>query len=191
MKTLLVNNHTKHLKELISLFSNTTIIEKENLKNGVDLSLYDLLVFSGGSDVPTVLRHPEEYSLEMNLIREANISILGICLGAEIIIKAFGGELRELSEEYRGNVKLRITDEKLKLLNGSDVLEVKEGHHVGIKNVPNDFTICAYSEHSPEIIRHTRKPILAIQFHPEISKNENLIKWLLGELNFNFSGTLS
>ncbi len=183
MKTLIINNHSKHIEELKSLFINAEIINKENLDKSINLKEYDLLILSGGSNVPTVLRHPDEYSFEMNLIKETNIPIIGICLGLEIITKSFGGELQELPAEHRGIINLKIEDINLKSLIGSDVLEVIEGHHMGIKQLPEEFISCAVSTHGIEIIKHINKPILGFQFHPEISKNEKLIKWIFETLN--------
>ena len=76
MQTLIINNNSKHLKELRSLFDDATIIDKSDLTNKLEIKKYDLLVFSGGSDIPTVLRHPDEYRLEMNLIKKVMFPLL-------------------------------------------------------------------------------------------------------------------
>lgn len=178
MKTLIINNRSKYINELSSLFSNVTILNKENLTKDFDVTTYDLTVLSGGSNVPTVLRHPEAYSDELELIKNANIPIIGICLGLEIIIKAFNGELQELSEEHRGLIKLEITSSNLEKVLGVSNTEVKEGHHIGIKQMPLDFVSCAQSEHGIEIIKHKNKPIIGFQFHPEVSNNKKLLEWV-------------
>ncbi len=182
MKTLLINNHTKHLVELCSLFDNPVVIEKEHLTMDLNIDGYDLIVFSGGSNVSTVLENPEEYFTEMDIIKQAKIPVLGICLGLEIIVKAFGGELQKLSEAHRGNVQLKIEDSELKLKINSDVLNVSEGHGIGIRTLPEGFISCASSEHGIEIIKHRDRAILGLQFHPEVSSNPKLIEWIFGFL---------
>lgn len=179
MKTLIINNHTKYLEQLCSFFENSTVIQREDIRDNFDFKMYDLLVFSGGSNIPTVLRHSEDYITEINIIKKVTIPIIGICLGAEIIVRAFKGELQELPVKLRGIIELKIIDAELKRLNKSDTIKVFEGHHIGIKTVPKYFAISAYSDYGPEIIKHIAKPIFAIQFHPEISKNKSLVKWLL------------
>ncbi len=82
MQTLIIDNHTKHLSELVSLFQNVTILKKEELVKGQNFDIYDAIVFSGGSDVPTVLRHLDDYILEIEIIKNSKIPIIGICLGA-------------------------------------------------------------------------------------------------------------
>jgi len=118
----------------------------------------------------------------MNLIKEVNIPIVGICLGLEIITKAFGGTLKELPLEHIGPVQLLIEDSNLKSFIGSDALEVTEGHHIGINQLPERFISCANSKHGVEIIKHLNKRIIGFQFHPEVSRNDKLIEWMFRTL---------
>lgn len=182
MKTLVINNHSKHIKELSSLFSDVTILDKEKITKNFDITNYNLLVLSGGSNVPTVLRHREAYAFEINLIKQSKIPVLGICLGAEIICEAYNGKLEELPEKHKGIIKLKIKDNKLKSLLDSDEIEVTEGHQIVIKNLPEGFVSCASSEHGIEILRHANKPIIGFQFHPEISNNKKLFDWIFETL---------
>jgi GMP synthase-like glutamine amidotransferase len=144
----------------------------------LDLNPFELVVISGGSDVPTVLNHPEIYSLEIEMVKKLNIPILGICLGAEIITEAFGGTLQILSPVHSGLVNMSLLDESLKKEIGADTLSALEGHRIGVKEVPQDFVVCALSEHSPEIIKHKDRPIIAIQFHPEATQNPKVFEWI-------------
>ncbi len=178
MKTLIIDNHTRYIKELCSFFEDYTVCDKNDLEK-VDFKIFDLVVISGGSDVPTVLRHPDIYASEIEIVRKLNTPIVGICLGAEIIAQAFGGTLEDLSPVHSGLVNMKVFDESLKEVAGGDTLTALEGHRVGIKDIPEDFVICAKSEHSPEIIRHKNRPIIALQFHPESSDNSQMIfSWI-------------
>lgn len=167
------------------MFSEAIVIDKENLTKNLDLSPYNLLVLSGGSGAPTVLRHPEKYVVEIDLIKESKIPVLGICLGAEIICEAYGGVLKELPEKQRGVVKLKIGDRKLQDLLNSNRIEVVEGHKIGIQTLPKDFVSCAFSEHGVEIFRHLNKPIIGFQFHPEVSNDKKLLDWAFEILNLS------
>ena len=183
MKTLIIDNHTKHVSELVTMFPGSDVVVKENLKN-TSLEKYDLLVFSGGSHVPTVLHHTEIYSEEISIIQKATIPILGICLGSEIIIDAFGGELNEISALHQGDMKLTIIDESLSRVLKDDDVTMYEAHCVTIKKLPDDFMSCAVSDHGIEIFKHATKPIIGIQFHPEVGHHEKLIQWVLTSLGF-------
>jgi GMP synthase-like glutamine amidotransferase len=188
MKTLIVDNHTKHIQELGSLFSNPYIIQKEDLKEHSDFRECALIIFSGGSSVPTVLEHPEEYAVEIAVIKNSAVPIIGICLGAEIITEAFGGKLVDLKTKHRGFVRLEIEDDRLQTLIRSHTLEVFEGHRIGIERLPEDFVSCAHSEHGVEILKHKTRPIIGFQFHPEVSKNIEMLQWIIETLNIEPSG---
>ena len=183
MKVLIIDNHTKHLKELVSIFDKTDVVQKENLTADFDLSPYGLLVISGGSGVPTVLDNPDQYLTELKLVRASNLPILGICLGSEILAQAFGGKLRRLEAPHRGIVKLEVQKDSLKRVLASDSIKVHESHKIGIEVSPPDFEVCAKSDHGIEIIKHRSRLIIGIQFHPEISKSDQLLRWIFDSLN--------
>lgn len=178
MRTLIIDNHTKHLKELCDLFPNSEIITKENFNENFDIWSFQLIILSGGSDVPTVFRHPEEYSKEINLIRNSHIPILGICLGNEIIVEAFGGSLQDLPEEHRGTTELKISDKGLKKEVGSTTIKIKESHKIGVLKLPKEIVSCASSGHGIEITKHKTRPIVGLGFHPEMLPNKGLLTWL-------------
>ncbi len=182
MKTLIINNHSKYIDELIFYFPNSFVINKEDLNTNIDLNNFNLIVLSGGSKVPTVLKHPEKYKDEIKIIKNINLPIIGICLGSEIITKAFEGELKELSRNYKGIINLNILNSDLEKTLGAKNIQVMEGHHIGIKTLPKDFISFAESEHGIEIFKHKNKPIIGLQFHPEISNNKDIVKWLLDEV---------
>ena len=176
MKTLIVNNNTKHLQELIDFLPGEKVVVSKVGLPQQDLHGIDLLVFSGGTDVPTVLRHPEEYKEEIELIRAFPGAILGICLGSEIITEAFGGTLVELDKEHRGEIELHSNSP---LLPAQFI--VQEGHQIGIEIMPVEFEIIAYSDHGPEIIQHTSRPIIGVQFHPEITNSPEIKEWIFNQ----------
>ncbi len=180
MKTLIIDNHTKYRAELRdSLPGSIEVIRREDVSPMITLENYDLLVLSGGHGVSSVSHHPIEYALEMQFVREAKIPILGICLGSEIITYALGGELKSFERLHQGGVEITITDhELLKKLN-SEKITVYEYHQWGTSVLPPNTVACAHSDHGPEIIKHTNKLIIAIQFHPEVSQIPQLFDWIL------------
>lgn len=182
MKTLLINNHTKHLNELFQFLpGEIVVIEKSDVET-IEPNTFDLIVISGGHRIPTVLNHPEEYTTEMELVRTTEKPILGICLGCEIICTAFGGTLKKLEVYERGEVTLDISSESLGSLLDAHTLTMYESHGIGIDALPPDFEICATSDHGPEIIKHKSRPIIGIQFHPEVEVSEKFWEWVLGQV---------
>ena len=182
MKILLVDNHSKHRDELISILGKNATIETQEQLTDIDTNVFDLIVLSGGSNVPSVLYNPEKYTAEINLIQNTSSAVLGICLGSEIITEAFGGKLQDLKELHRGEILIEITNKNLKKNIKKNPLSVYEAHEVGVKTIPRDFEICAQSSHGPEIIKHKTKPIIGIQFHPEVEQNKLLWNWIFENL---------
>ena len=157
MRVLIINNHTKHLDALATLFLNADIIDKNDLREDINYSSYDLVVISGGSGIPTVLDYPDEYNFESKLITETSRPVLGICLGSEIITYAFGGILQKLEMTHKGIIELDILDKNLKKILGSNFINVHESHKIGIKQIPKNFIVCATSEHGVEIIKQYKQ----------------------------------
>ena len=176
MKTLIVNNHSKHTLELQSIFPNSEIIEKKSFDQNFAKS-FDLIIFSGGSNVPTVLNHSEFYQEEIRFISETEQAVLGICLGCEIVCETFGGKLNLLDEKESGEKKFKVIGQNNINILGEQVT-CYESHSVGILEIPKDFEMIISSDHGPECIKHKTKPIIGIQFHPEVGGNEKLWEWI-------------
>lgn len=104
MDILIINNHTKHLDELVGMMSQygtVTVIDKTvfdtmDPDRALDDTI-DLVVLSGGSSCPSVATHPDYYIVEMQLLRHTKIPIIGICLGAQIIAYTYHSSLERES----------------------------------------------------------------------------------------------
>lgn len=105
---------------------------------------------------------PSVYSL--------GIPLLGICYGLQRIIHDFGGSVASgESREYgRSKMQFRSACELLS--------EVPEGfiawmsHSDAIEKIPTDFVVAAVSENQlPAVVKHTKKRIFGLQFHPEVT----------------------
>lgn len=184
MKILLIDNHSKHKNELLALLSNHAEVATQEELMIPGLDEYGLIVLSGGFHVPGVLHNPEAYSKEIELVRTTKTPILGICLGSEIIVTALGGSLQEIGE-HKGEVVIKVIDESLKKVLGKDNLLVYESHRVAVKDLPDTMIACAYSEHACEIIKHATRPIIGIQFHPEVDLHKGFMSWVINSFKDN------
>lgn len=183
MRILIIDNHTRFLKELQDSFPGSVdVISKEKIEHKKILDGYDLLVFSGGYGVSSVSNHPDKYLNEIQIIQDTKVPILGICLGAEIITYALGGKLKKLEQIHQGSVTLNITDVSLSETLRTNIINVYECHHWGIETIPDGMISCAHSDHGPEIIKHSQRQIVGIQFHPEVSQNDKIFEWVFESL---------
>jgi len=117
-----------------------------------------------------------EYAAEVDLIIKANVPILGICFGHQLIAKAFGANIGSLSKflEEPQNIKVVEPNEILKSWKVGDKLRVYQSHKDFVENVPPEFIRLAESESCKvEAMKHKTKPIYGIQAHVERATKEN------------------
>lgn len=127
------------------------------------------IVLSGGpasvydSDAP--LSDPGLFQL--------GLPILGICYGAQLMIQQLGGKVEKAEKREFGKADLSIH-----YTGGIFAgLEMSPAHHQvwmshgdRVEIAPEGFEATATSSHSPfAALRHTAKPFVAVQFHPEVA----------------------
>ncbi len=126
------------------------------------------IILSGGprsvydSDAP--LSDPAIFDLDL--------PILGICYGAQLMIQQLGGKVENADKREFGkaNLTVQFTDGLFAgLETGVPQHQVWMSHGDRIEVVPDGFETTAVSDHSPyAALRHTSKPFVAVQFHPEV-----------------------
>jgi GMP synthase (glutamine-hydrolysing) len=169
LKLLVVNNYgqTCHLihRSLRDLGMDAKLVANTSSVDDILKQQPDGLVFSGG---PTMDRAGNGE----NLIK-IDKPILGICLGHQLMAKAYGGELR--TGQYGGFARVDIDvieeDDILKGIGPKTV--VWASHSDEIAKMPPDFVVLARSNICEyEAIRHKSKPLYGVQWHPEVSHTE-------------------
>ncbi len=106
-------------------------------------------------------------------VKEINrkVPVLGICYGAQLMAKMYGGVVEKSDKREYGRSKLQIQkkDDLLKeVKNDSDVWM---SHSDTIKQLPDSFTISASTHNIPVAAfysKQTSNPIFGLQFHPEV-----------------------
>jgi len=169
MKLLIINNRTKLLDKLIMQFDKikqVDIVDFKDLTHNL-VKNYDAIILSGGSYLQ-VEGHEKEYAKEIELIKNLDKPILGICLGFELIAKAFGAKLEILNKLELGNILMIETNQNDKIFKSlSNPLRVHECHRWVVKSVEN-LEILGKSKDGIEAIKHPKKLIYGVQFHPEV-----------------------
>lgn len=113
------------------------------------------------------------------LIENANVPVLGVCMGCQIIERIYGGRL--CFYELRGWAEMTIVKDD-PLLEGLDEnFDAWSNHGFGLAVVPEDFELlCEGEDGSIQVIKHSDKPIYGILFHPEMTtKKENPAKKIM------------
>lgn len=172
MKILLVNNHTQHLDYLNKALAGHDV-EMVMYEPGVEFNCQDkdLVILSGGGGEGLEINDEHHgklwYQDQMEFILNCDKPILGICMGFEVIARAFGAKVEPFGQLIMGFRKLTTTAKGQKLL-GRPSLRQYEAHEWHIADIDQEqFDVLATSTSGLELIKHKHRPIMATQFHPE------------------------
>jgi anthranilate synthase/aminodeoxychorismate synthase-like glutamine amidotransferase len=94
---------------------------------------------------------------------------LGVCLGHQAIVEAFGGEIGQAQRLVHGKASLVEHDGKGIFGGLVSPLEAGRYHSLAAARVPECLEVCARTVDDGEVmaVRHREHPVLGIQFHPE------------------------
>mgnify|MGYP001346634853 FL=1 len=115
---------------------------------------------------------PKEAGISIELIKNATVPLLGVCLGHQAIGAAFGGNIIKAPEIFHGKLS-EVEHNNENIFKGIDnPYSVVRYHSLIIEkdSLPNELKITGVLKDNPEIImaiEHKEKPIYGVQFHPE------------------------
>ena len=115
---------------------------------------------------------PKEAGISIELIKNATVPLLGVCLGHQAIGAAFGGNIIKAPEIFHGKLS-EVEHNNENIFKGIDSpYSVVRYHSLIIEkdSLPNELKITGVLKDNPEIImaiEHKEKPIYGVQFHPE------------------------
>ena len=132
---------------------------------------HDIIILSGGHCM-TIEGNEEYFAGQIKLLQSVAVPVIGICLGFEIIVKAFGGKLIEMpiNEKCELTIKKLVDDD---IFSGINKIKAYENHKWKVKDLPYSLMPLATSCYGVEIVKHISEPIYGFQFHPEESKFED------------------
>jgi carbamoyl-phosphate synthase small subunit len=104
---------------------------------------------------------------EVKTLVDSGIPIFGICLGHQILGQAFGGKTFKLKFGHRGG------NQPVKDLESGRVEITSQNHGFAVdpKSLPGEISIhrINLNDQTVEGMRHKKKPIFCVQYHPEAS----------------------
>ncbi|HZX60382.1 MAG TPA: glutamine-hydrolyzing GMP synthase [Candidatus Methylomirabilis sp.] len=123
------------------------------------------IILSGGPasvyDQDAPLLDPDVLALER--------PVLGICYGMQALAHLLGGRVAAAAAREYGRAELRIDDASDLLAGLGAEPRVWMSHGDKILSLPPDWTSIAHTENAPyAAMRHTSRPLYAVQFHPEV-----------------------
>jgi len=100
------------------------------------------------------------------------LPVLGVCYGAQLTAKLFGGRVDKSEKREYGRASLKIENHEGDALfkNVSTTSQVWMSHSDTIKELPQGFELLGTTESIPVAAfkSNTPKPVYGLQFHPEV-----------------------
>jgi len=113
---------------------------------------------------------PENAGVSLEIVERLGpkVPTLGVCLGHQAIIEAFGGEVGQAQRLVHGKAS-EIAHDGQGLFSGlPDPLQGGRYHSLAATRVPEELEVCATTEDGEVMaVRHRELPVVGIQFHPE------------------------
>ena len=135
---------------------------------------------------------PQEAGILLPLIQRLKntIPILGICLGHQALIEAFGGKVVHAGEVLHGKVSKINHDGQAMFRDITNPMPVARYHSLMGSELPDELIVNADYNGIVMAIRHRNLPICGFQFHPESILTvqgskllEQSVEWLLNTKN--------
>jgi anthranilate synthase component 2 len=169
MKLLMIDNYDSFTYNLVHLFEElgAEVVTVRNDAITVDEAAAlapDRLVVSPGPG------RPADAGVSIEVIRRLGEATptLGVCLGHQAIVEAYGGTVGQARALLHGKASVVTHDGRGVYEGLPDELEVGRYHSLAATEVPDELTVTAQTADGEVMgVRHARLPIEGVQFHPE------------------------
>ncbi len=169
MKLLMIDNYDSFTYNLVHLFEELgaeVVVHRNDaitVEDAVSLAP-DRLVVSPGPG------RPGDAGISIEAIRRLGPAVptLGVCLGHQAIVEAFGGEIGAAKALLHGKSS-RIEHDGLGIFAGlPHEIEAGRYHSLAAVRIPDELEITARTEDGEVMgVRHRTYPVEGVQFHPE------------------------
>ncbi len=169
MRVLILDNYDSFTYNLVHLFEELgaeVVVYRNDALGASEAEALepDRLVISPGPG------RPVDAGVSVELIRRLgpHVPTLGVCLGHQAIVEAFGGEVGQAQALLHGKAS-RVRHDGQGVFRGlPDEIEAGRYHSLAATKVPAELAVTAHTDDSEVMgVRHAIHPIEGVQFHPE------------------------
>ena len=169
MRLLMIDNYDSFTYNLVHLFEElgAEVVTVRNDAITVDEARdggFDRLVVSPGPG------RPETAGVSIELIRALGPTVptLGVCLGHQAIVEAFGGTVGQAKALLHGKASTISHDGLGVYAELPADVEVGRYHSLAALEIPDVLTVTSHTPDGEVMgVRHHELPIEGVQFHPE------------------------
>ena len=168
MTVLLIDNYDSFTYNLAHLFgelgAEVTVIRNDAIDaDGAEMLAPSHLVISPGPG------RPEDAGNSIAIVERLarTTPTLGVCLGHQAIVHAFGGEVGAAKRLMHGKSSPVSHDGKGIFTGLPQDFEAGRYHSLAALSVPDSFEVSATGDDEVMAVRHKELPLDGVQFHPE------------------------
>ncbi|MBW5406531.1 aminodeoxychorismate/anthranilate synthase component II [Morganella morganii] len=163
-----VDSFTYNLADQFRAQGHQVVIYRNRVPADVILSALEamknpVLVLSPGPGKPADAGCQPEV---LNRVR-GRYPVIGICLGHQAIVEAYGGKVSHAGAVLHGKASLLHHDEQSMFSGLPNPMKVARYHSLAAEIIPDTLTVCATSDNIVMAVRHEQDKICGLQFHPE------------------------
>ncbi|WP_135828092.1 anthranilate synthase component II [Halorussus halobius] len=173
LRVLFVDNFdsfTYNLVEYVSEYADTEVVRNTASLSDVRATDADAIVVSPGPGHPA---NDRDVGVTNDVFREVapDVPTLGVCLGLEAAVYAYGGSVGRAPEPIHGKA-FPVSHDGRGVYAGLDQgFRAGRYHSLVATEVPDCLAVTATTDHEGEElvmgVRHREHPIECVQFHPE------------------------
>jgi anthranilate synthase component 2 len=169
VKVLMIDNYDSFTYNLVHLLeelgAEVVTVRNDTITPDEAVALApDRLVVSPGPG------RPGDAGMSIDLIRRLGPTTrtLGVCLGHQAIVEAFGGEIGQARALLHGKSSVVTHDGSGVFAGLPDEVEVGRYHSLAATTVPGDLVVTSRTDDGEVMgVRHVTYPVEGVQFHPE------------------------
>ncbi len=163
-----IDSFTYNLVDQLRAFGHNVVIYRNNVPTEVLIERLQtmenpVLMLSPGPGTPAEAGCMPELLQRLR----GRLPIIGICLGHQAIIAAYGGHVGQAGEILHGKASAITHDGEAMFAGLSNPLSVARYHSLIGSNIPAELTINATFNGMVMAVRHDTDRICGFQFHPE------------------------
>ncbi len=171
MEKILVIDYGSQYTQLLAKRIRDLGVFSEVVQFDDNISFNDVkgIVLSGGPDSVYDIDAPDISDEILN----AELPILGICYGMQLMAKKLGGKVEQRGIAEYGKTKITITDQSLLFKKIPSTFNVWMSHKDMVTQVPEKFKITSLTSNNIiSSFENETENIYGIQFHPEVRHTE-------------------
>jgi anthranilate synthase component 2 len=164
------DSYTWNLVHLVAAVAGSmpTVVQHDQV-TPEDLRGFTHVVLSPGPGTPD---HADDFAVGTEVLRAARVPVLGVCLGMQGLVAAYGGQVRGV-EPAHGMVADVAHDGSSVFAGLPSPFRAVRYHSLAAVEVPDCLRVTAWTDDADPALRvvmgvaHRERPLAGVQFHPE------------------------